>query len=122
MKSKLGKFKVLLILSFLLLVLSGCGWENLTALVPKGYGAESSMNLIILTTVVMTFVFLAVMVIYVIVLTRFRKRKGDEDIIHVTVEGSKALETIFTIIPNILSLFMKRESFNDMFVLSMYCT
>lgn len=106
MKSKIGKFKVLLLLSFLLLVLSGCGWENLTALVPKGYGAESSMNLIILTTVVMTFVFLSVMIIYVIVLVRFRKRKGEEDVIPVQVEGSKALETIWTIIPIILVLVM----------------
>src|SRR5690625_7665727 len=99
MKSKLGKFKVLLILSFLLLALSGCGWENLTALVPRGYGAESSMNVIILTTVVMTFVFFAVMIIYVIVLTSFRKRKGYLDIIHVHVDGSKALEKIWTIVP-----------------------
>src|SRR5690625_4280352 len=106
MKSKLGKFKVLLILSFLLLVLSGCGWENLTALVPKGYGAESSMNLIILTTVVMTFVFLEVTIIYVIVHTSIRKRKGEEDIIPVQVERSKALETIWTIMPIIFVLIM----------------
>lgn len=106
MKNKMGKFKVLLLLSFLLLFLSGCGWENLTALVPKGYGAQSSMNLIILTTVVMTFVFLAVMVVYVIVLTRFRKKKGEEDFIPVQVEGSKTLETVWTVIPIILVLIM----------------
>lgn len=106
MKSKMGKYKVLFLLSFLLLFLSGCGWENLTALVPKGYGAQSSMNLIILTTVVMSFVFLAVMIVYVIVLVRFRKKKGKEDVIPVQVEGNKALETIWTVIPIILVLIM----------------
>lgn len=106
MRSKIGKFKALFILSSLVLLLSGCGKENLTALVPKGYGAESSMYLIILTTVVMTFVFLAVMIVYVIVLMRFRKKKGEEDFIPVQVEGNKTLETVWTIIPIILVLIM----------------
>ncbi|MFD1038746.1 cytochrome c oxidase subunit II [Virgibacillus byunsanensis] len=100
----MGKFRALFLLSLVALVLSGCGKENLTALVPKGYGAESSMDLIILTTVVMLFVFLIVMLVYVIVLVRFRKKKGQEDFIPKQVEGNKTLETIWTIIPILLLL------------------
>src|SRR5690625_927296 len=106
MKGFMGKFRVLFLLSSLALFLSGCGKENLSALIPKGYSAESSMYLIILTTVVMTFVFLAVMIIYTIVLICYRKRKGQEDYIPKQVEGSKTLETIWTVIPIILVIIM----------------
>lgn len=106
MRGWLGKSRAIFLLSSLVLLLSGCGRENLTALVPKGYGADSSFYLIILTTVVMTFVFLAVMIVYVIVLVRFRKKKGDKDFIPVQVEGSKTLETIWTVIPILLVIIM----------------
>ncbi|WP_164215344.1 cytochrome c oxidase subunit II [Virgibacillus sp. YIM 98842] len=102
MKGWMGKFKSLFLLSMLALVLAGCGKENLTALVPKGYGAESSMNLIILSTVIMVFVFLIVILVYTIVLIRFRRKKGQEGYIPKQVEGSKTLETVWTIIPIIL--------------------
>ncbi|WP_217585711.1 cytochrome c oxidase subunit II [Lentibacillus saliphilus] len=102
MKGWMGKFRALFILGVLALVLTGCGKENLTAFVPKGYGAESSMKLIILSIVVMTFVFLSVMIIYTIVLFRFREKKGQEDYIPKQVEGNKTLETIWTVIPIIL--------------------
>lgn len=106
MKGFKGKFRVLFLLSSLALFLSGCGKENLSALIPKGYSADSSMYLIILTTVVMTFVFLAVMIIYTIVLIRYRKKEGQEDYIPKQVEGSKTLETIWTVIPIILVVIM----------------
>ncbi len=106
MKGWLGKTKALVILSSLVLLLSGCGKENLSALIPKGYGAESSMNLIILTTVVMTVVFLIVVLILAIVLIRFRKKKGQEDFIPKQVEGSVALETVWTAIPIVLVIIM----------------
>ncbi|WP_163970778.1 cytochrome c oxidase subunit II [Oceanobacillus halotolerans] len=106
MKGWMGKFRALFLLSSLALILSGCGKDNLTALVPKGYGAESAMDLIILTTIVMVFVFIIVMIIYTIVLIRFRKKKGQEDIIPKQVEGNKTLETIWTIIPILLLLII----------------
>lgn len=106
MKRLLGKTKLLFLLSFIVLLLAGCGQENLTALIPKGYGADSSFYLIVLTTIVMTFVFLAVIIIYSIVLIRFRKKKGREDYIPKQVEGNKTLETVWTIIPIILVLIM----------------
>ncbi|NBJ70772.1 MULTISPECIES: cytochrome c oxidase subunit II [Clostridia] len=106
MKGWMGKFKFVFLLSFLTIILAGCGKENLTALVPKGYGAESSMNLIILSTVIMTFVFIVVLSIYSIALIRFRKKKGQEGYIPKQVEGSKKLETIWTVIPIILVLIL----------------
>src|SRR5690625_4023799 len=106
MKDWMGKFKSFFLLSTLALILAGCGRDNLTALVPKGYGAESSMNLIILSTIIMTFVFLIVILVYTIVLIRFRKKKGQEDYIPKQVEGNKTLETVWTIIPIILVIIM----------------
>lgn len=102
----LGKFRTLLLLGSVAFVLAGCGKENLTTLIPKGHGAEVSMQLIILTTVIMTLVFLAVLIVYIIVLVRFRKKKGDAVIDPVQTEGNKTLETVWTIIPIILVVIM----------------
>lgn len=104
MKGWMGKAKALSLFTMLALFLAGCGEENLTALEPKGYGAETSMDLIILSTLIMVGVFLVVMVIYVIALVRFRKKKGQEDYIPEQVEGNIKLETIWTVIPIILVL------------------
>src|SRR5699024_2282660 len=106
MKEWMGKLRTLLVLGSIVLVLSACGRDNLTALVPKGYGADISMKLIILTTVVMTFVFIVVMILMVIVLLRYRKKKGDKVINPEQVEGNKMLETLWTIIPIILVVIM----------------
>src|SRR5690625_4391875 len=106
MKGWLSKLKAITLLGLLTFVLAGCGRENLTALVPKGYGAEASFNLIVLTTIVMTGVFLTVIIIFVIVLLRFRKRKGDPVITPEQVEGNASLEAIWTIIPIILVVIM----------------
>src|SRR5690606_13372515 len=88
----MGKLKVLLLLSFVTLVLTACGKENLTALDPKGYGAEKSMDIIILSTVVMTAIFVIVVVIFTIALVKFREKKGKEDYIPKQVEGNHTLE------------------------------
>lgn len=105
MKGWMGKFKALMLLGFIAILLSGCGKENLTALAPKGYGSQSSMDLIILTTLIMLGVFVIVMIIYTIVLIRFRQKKGDNEIPE-QVEGNKMLETVWTVIPIILVLIM----------------
>lgn len=105
MKSWMGKMKAIMLFGFLSLLLAGCGKENLTALDPKGYGAEKSLDIILLTTGIMVGVFLVVIIIYTIVLARFRRKKGDNHIPE-QVEGSKKLETIWTVIPIILVLIM----------------
>src|SRR5690625_3584919 len=106
MKAWLGKLRALILLGAIMLILSACGRENLTALVPKGYGADVSMQLILLTTIVMTFVFLVVIVILVFVVIKFRKKKGEPVKNPVQVEGNKTLEAIWTIIPIILVVIM----------------
>ncbi|WP_077325945.1 cytochrome c oxidase subunit II [Virgibacillus siamensis] len=106
MKGWMGKSRIFFLLSMLALLLAGCGKENLTALKPKGYGAETSMDLILLTTVIMLFVFAVVVLVYVTVLVRFRKKKGQKDFIPKQVEGNKTLETIWTVIPIILLLII----------------
>lgn len=106
MRGWMGKSKVLLLLGTLVLLLSGCGKDNLTALVPKGYGSESSMNLIVLTTAIMSVVFLVVVVALIIVLMRFREKKGQENYIPKQVEGNQTLETVWTVIPIILVIIM----------------
>mgnify|MGYP001205243056 CR=1 FL=1 len=105
MKAWMGKLKAFMLFSFLTILLAGCGKENLTALDPKGYGAESSMDIILLTTIVMLGVFFVVMIIYTIVLMRFRRKKGDTTIPK-QVEGNKTLETVWTVIPIILVFIM----------------
>lgn len=102
MKGWMGRFKVLSLLGLVALFLSACGRENLTALNPKGYGAEKSLDLIILPTVIMTVVLLIVMVIFTVALIKFRKKKGKEDVIPKQVEGNQTLETIWTVIPILL--------------------
>src|SRR5690625_956447 len=106
MRDWIGKLRTLLIFGSLVFILSGCGRDNLTALVPKGYGADISMQLIVLTTVIMTLVFIVVMILLAIVLVRYRKKKGDKVIIPEQVEGNKTLEAIWTIIPIILVVIM----------------
>lgn len=106
MKGWMGKFRALSLLGLLALVLTGCGRENLTALKPKGYGAETSLHLIILTTIVMSLVLLVVAIVYITVLIRFRKKKGKEDFIPKQVEGNRTLETVWTIIPIILLIII----------------
>src|SRR5690625_4875965 len=106
MKTWLGKFKSITLLGLLTIVLAGCGKENLTALSPKGGSADTSLYLIILTTIVMSLVFLAVVIPFIIVLFRFRKKKGDAEFIPEQVEGNQKLETIWTIIPIILVVIM----------------
>src|SRR5699024_3111161 len=106
MKGWMGKIRALLVLGSLALFLSACGKEKLTALVSKGHAAQESMDLIILTTIVMTSVFLVVVIWLSLVLIKFRRKKGQEDYIPKQVEGSQKLETIWTVIPIILVIIM----------------
>ncbi|ENH98359.1 cytochrome c oxidase subunit II [Gracilibacillus halophilus YIM-C55.5] len=102
MKGWISKLRTLSLFAFMVLILSACGKENLTSLVPKGYGAEQSFNVMIISILVMIIVFVVVMAIYLYVILRFRRKKGQEDDIPKQTEGNKTLETIWTIIPIIL--------------------
>ncbi len=102
MKEWMGKIRTLSLFSFLVIILSACGKDNLTALVPKGYGAEQSFNVILISILVMVFVFIVVMAIYVYVIIKFRQKKGQENHIPKQTEGNKTLEVIWTVIPILL--------------------
>ncbi|RDW18438.1 cytochrome c oxidase subunit II [Oceanobacillus arenosus] len=106
MNGWMGKIRTVLLLGILSIVLAACGKENLTALDPKGYGADTSMDMIILTTLIMVVVFIVVIIIYSIVLIRFRRKKGQEDYIPKQVEGNHTLEMVWTAIPILLVLIM----------------
>lgn len=106
MKEWMGKIRTLSLFSLMVLVLSACGKDNLTALMPKGYGAEESFKVIIISTLVMIVVFLIVMIIYVYVIMKFRQKKGEENKIPKQVEGNKTLEIVWTTIPILLLLII----------------
>src|SRR5699024_7584406 len=99
MNGWMGKLRTLLLLGSVMFILSACGRDNLTALLPKGYGADISMDLIILINLVMTGVLIVVVILFTIVLVRIRKKKGDPVINPEQVEWHKTLETVWTIIP-----------------------
>ncbi|ELK45012.1 cytochrome c oxidase subunit II [Halobacillus sp. ACCC02827] len=106
MRGWTNKFRSFLLLGFLTAFLSGCGEENLSALKPKGYGAELLLDLMLISIAIMIFVFVIVMAIYAFVLIRFREKKGQEHVIPKQTEGNKALEVIWTVIPIILLLVL----------------
>ncbi|SHM87870.1 cytochrome c oxidase subunit II [Gracilibacillus kekensis] len=106
MKEWMGKIRTLSLFSFLVIILSACGKDNLTALVPKGYGAEESFNVILISILVMIFVFIVVMAIYVYVIFKFRQRKGQENHIPKQTEGNKTLEVVWTVIPILLLIII----------------
>lgn len=90
----------------LLLLLTGCGEENLSALRPRGTGAKIQFDLMMLSIYIMIGVFLVVAVIFTYVILKFRKRRGEEDIIPEQVEGNTTLEVIWTSIPILLLLIL----------------
>ncbi|PWA13378.1 cytochrome c oxidase subunit II [Pueribacillus theae] len=94
------------IFGFLLLMLAGCGEENLSALRPKGTGAKIQFDLMMLSIYIMIGVFLVVAIIFTYVILKYRKRRGEEDVIPEQVEGNTTLEVLWTAIPILLLLIL----------------
>ncbi|WP_028551821.1 cytochrome c oxidase subunit II [Paenibacillus sp. UNC451MF] len=90
----------------MMLLLTGCGDDRISALKPRGPVARDQLFLMKLSLGIMILVVVVVFVIYIYVLVRFRKKKGDKDIIPKQVEGSHTLEIIWTVIPIILLLIL----------------
>ncbi|UCZ51862.1 cytochrome c oxidase subunit II [Bacillus shivajii] len=103
-------------LSFILLM-SGCGMQNLSALDPQGPVAEGQFSLIMLSLYIMIFVIVVVFVLYVIVLLRFRERPGDTHIPK-QVHGNRGLEFVWTIIPIILLIILAVPNVMQTFTLA----
>ncbi|SER50962.1 cytochrome c oxidase subunit II [Salisediminibacterium halotolerans] len=106
----------LLPLSFILL-LSGCGAENMSALNPQGPVAEMQFSLIALSLYIMIFVLFVVFAIYIFVLIKFRERPGDTHIPK-QVHGNRTLEIVWTTIPIILLLMLAVPNVMDTFTLA----
>ncbi|SFP03370.1 cytochrome c oxidase subunit II [Salibacterium halotolerans] len=97
MKRHLGLLR-LLPLTAVFMLLAGCGEERLSALDPYGPQAEWILDNMILSLYVMALVVIVVFALYFIAVVKFRKKPGDEELPE-QVEGSKALELTWTIIP-----------------------
>ncbi|UUZ86487.1 cytochrome c oxidase subunit II [Paenibacillus sp. P26] len=89
-----------------MLLLTGCGDNTISALKPRGPVARDQLFLMELSFGIMILVVVVVFLIYFYVLIRFRKKKGDKDIIPKQVEGDHVLEIIWTVIPIILLLIL----------------
>jgi cytochrome c oxidase subunit 2 len=98
-------WRLLSMLMALALVLTGCGKENLSTLIPHGPVAEKQFFLMVLTSSIMTGVFLIVIIILTYVLIRYRQRPGQTGIPK-QVEGSHKLEILWTVIPFLLLIVM----------------
>ncbi|MFC4735484.1 cytochrome c oxidase subunit II [Bacillus daqingensis] len=101
----------------LILLLAGCGMENLSALDPRGPVAEMQLSLIQLSLYIMIFVIVIVFSIYAFVLIRFRERPGDTHIPK-QVHGNRTLEFIWTTIPILLLLLLAIPNVMDTFTLA----
>jgi len=100
------KWRLFSVLTLMALVLSGCGEPYLSTLRPAGEVAKKQFDMLILSSIVMLFVITVVAIIYITVLIRFRRKKGDENKIPKQVEGSHKLEVIWTVIPVLLVLLL----------------
>ncbi|WP_066176331.1 cytochrome c oxidase subunit II [Bacillus marinisedimentorum] len=100
------KWRLFAVFGMLALILAGCGDPYLSALQPKGVGAEMQYDLMLISVAIMAGVFLVVMVIYTFVIMKFRAKKGDENKIPKQVEGNHTLEIIWTVIPILLLLIL----------------
>lgn len=106
MKKRLQKWRLLSLFAALTLILSGCGEPFLSALKPAGEVAQVQYDLMVLSTIIMVLVIAVVVIIFTIVVTRFRRKKGDENKIPKQIEGSHKLEIIWTVIPILLLVIL----------------
>lgn len=98
------KSRLLLTIFSLVLFLAGCGNRQLSTLHPAGEVADRQFFLLMFSLGIMFTVIFVVVIIYSIVLYRFRRKKVGEDKIPKQVEGSHKLEIIWTSIPIFLVL------------------
>jgi len=109
--------RLLPLLTGLVLLLTACGREDLSALNPQGPVAEKQFDLMKLSIGIMGLVVVVVFIICIYVLIRFRRRKGDKTIPK-QVEGNHTLEIIWTTIPLILLLVLAVPTINHVFGLA----
>ncbi|SFS30050.1 cytochrome c oxidase subunit II [Marininema halotolerans] len=102
---KFVKAKLLMVIGMLTWFFTGCSNPALSVVKPSGEVGKMQLNLIYLSTAIMTLVTVVVAVIYIYVVIRFRERPGDTHIPK-QVEGSTVLEIVWTVIPIILLIIL----------------
>ncbi|URN92590.1 MAG: cytochrome c oxidase subunit II [Candidatus Pristimantibacillus lignocellulolyticus] len=105
------------LMALLVLVLSACGREDMSALNPQGPVAQEQLNLMKISITMMSLVVIVVFAICIFVLIKFRRRKGDNTIPK-QVEGSHKLEVIWTVIPIIILVILAVPTLKSVFNLS----
>jgi cytochrome c oxidase subunit II len=106
MMKGLKKWRLFSLLAVMMVFLSGCGEDYISALKPSGQVGKEQFNLLMLATGIMTLVVVVVSVIYLLAFLKFRRSKVGENVIPKQVEGSHTLEIIWTVIPIILLLIL----------------
>ena len=99
------KWALLSILFTIATVLTGCD-NPLTVLDPKGPMAETQANVIMISIWTMIFIVVVVVVLYAIMLFKYRASKTSEDYVPPHIEGNAVLEAVWTIIPIIIVIFL----------------
>jgi cytochrome c oxidase subunit 2 len=100
---RLSNWRLIPLLSVLALILSGCGEPFISALRPAGEVAQKQYDLMVLSTLIMVGVIAIVVLIFIIVLIKFRRKDNK---IPKQVEGNHKLEIIWTAIPILLLLIL----------------
>lgn len=100
------KLKRTLLLSISMLVVFLAGCEPLLALDPKGPQAARQSHDILISIGIMAFIVIAVLVLLVIMLVKYRASKMPEDYEPPHIEGNKWIETICVGIPVIIVIVL----------------
>lgn len=106
MMKGLKKWSLFSLLAVMMVFLSGCGEEFLSALKPSGEIAKDQFKLLMLAISIMTLVVVIVTIIYLVAFFKFRRSVVGENVIPKQVEGSHTLEIIWTTIPILLLIIL----------------
>ena len=106
MMKGLKKWRLFSLLAVMTVFLSACGEEYITTLKPAGAVGREQFNLLLYSIVIMAFVTIVVSVLYFYAFMKYRRSKQEQNHMPKQVEGSHALEVIWTVIPIILLLIL----------------
>src|SRR5690625_4419059 len=106
MKNRWMNAKWIGLLSVLMVFLSGCGKNHLSALKPAGEVGQEQFKLMLLSIIIMILVILVVVVLCTFALTKSRRSKVGEDFEPKDVAGNHTLEVIWTSIPILLLIIL----------------
>lgn len=98
------KWAILSLILGVFTLLSGC--EPLMVLDPKGPQARTTADVIMISIWTMAFVVIAVFVLFIVMLVKYRASRQSENYEPPHIEGSKVIESIFVGIPIIIVIFL----------------